>query len=216
MMTGDLKTKIFEVTSIPSCRQSWCGWVQSTVNYDDSTKLNTMNLSEENELIVNDIKDLSDNDIAAVEESDVERLTKTFSLNIMLGSTSNTTPLQLNFPGTRTIADVKKDVYSVTDIAVRFQQWHGWPSGVSDDTVLALTGIPYEHNLVLNSIETSTTNQTKPNQTGAETSNTRSNHSNELIEVDSDSSIEEFEDASEFIATDEIFATNRRRNDLSK
>lgn len=227
---GDLKARIFEVTSIPTCRQSWCGWVQSSENSDDSTELHTMNLSNENELIVNDIKDLRDNDIGIVDDADVERLTRTFTLNILLGSTSNTTPLQLNFPGTRSIADVKKDIYSVTNIAVRHQQWHGWPSGVSDDTALALSGIPYEHNLVLNTTETTPTNQNKPNQTvssggggassgAAESSNTRSNHNNELIEVDSDSSIDEFEDASDFNGDDDIFAApaaNRRRNDLSK
>lgn len=174
-----------------------------------------MNLSDENELIVNDVQDL----IGAVDDTDVERLTRTFTLNIMLGGTDNTSPLQLNFPGTKTIADVKKDVYSVTNIAVRHQQWHGWPSGVDDNTTLALTGIPYEHNLVLNTADTTSTNQNKPNQTDAiASSNTRSNHTNELIEVDSDSSVDEFEDASDFNGDDDIFAapaTNRRRNDLS-
>lgn len=199
------------------CRQSWCGWIQSSENYSDATELHTINLSDENELIVNDIKDLSDNDIGIADDADVERLTRIYTLNILLGNTSNTTPLQLNFPGTKTIADVKKDVYSVTNIAVRHQQWHGWPSGVADHTALALTGIPFEHNLVLNSNETTSTNHTKPNQTATESS--RPNHNNELIEVDSDSSVDEFEDASDFNGDDEIFAapsTNRRRNDLSK
>lgn len=212
---GDLKAKICEVTSIPTCRQSWCGWVQSSENSDDSTALYTMNLSDENELIVNDVQDL----IGAVDDTDVERLTRTFTLNIMLGGTDNTSPLQLNFPGTKSISDVKKDVYSVTNIAVRHQQWHGWPSGVDDNTTLALTGIPYEHNLVLNTADTTSTNQNKPNQTDATaSSNARSNHNNELIEVDSDSSVDEFEDASDFNGDDDIFAspaTNRRRNDLS-
>lgn len=119
---GNLKAKIFEATSIPICRQSWCGWVQSSENYADSTELHTMNLSSENELIVNDIKDLRDNDIGIVEDSEVDRLTRTFTLNILIGNSSNTPPLQLNFPGTRSLADVKKDIYSVTNIAVRHQQ----------------------------------------------------------------------------------------------
>lgn len=124
-----------------------------------------MNLSNENELIVNDIKDLRDNDIGVVDDSDVDRLTRTFTLNILIGNSGNTAPMQLNFPGTKSIADVKKDVYSVTNIAVRHQQWHGWPSGAADDTTLALVGIPIEHNLVLNSTESTSTNQTKTNQT---------------------------------------------------
>lgn len=216
-----------------------------------------MNLSEENELIVNDIKEKY-NDIGIVnDDADVERLTQTFKLNILLGNTTNTIPLQLNFPGTRSIGDVKKDVYAVTNIAVRHQQWFGWPSDVPDDTALALTGIPYEHSLVLHSTEatsttttptaaaaagsassvastttassTSTSNQqqqqqqtktTNTNQLDASEANARSNHNNEPIEVDTDSSIDEFEDAaSDFNGDDELFtapAATRRHNDLSK
>lgn len=260
-ITDDLKARIFDVTSIPKCRQSWCGWIQSSENYDDTTQLRTMNLSDENELIVNDIKEKY-NDIGIVnDDADVERLTQTFKLNILLGNTTNTIPLQLNFPGTRSISDVKKDVYEATNIAVRHQQWFGWPSNVSDDTALALTGIPYEHNLVLHSTEatsttptsataivtaaavgagttssvastttsstsTSTSNQqqqtktTNTNQLDASESNTRPHQNNEPIEVDTDSSIDEFEDAaSDFNGDDEIFtapAATRRHNDLSK
>lgn len=223
-ISGDLKTKIFEVTTIPMCRQSWCGWVQPSDNYDDSTALHTMNLSDENELIVNDIKDLRDNDIGVVDDADVERLTRTYKLNIILGNTNNTTPLQLNFPGTKTIGDVKTDVYSVTNIAVRHQQWHGWPPGLSENIALAMTGIPFEHNLVLTSNDATSTSTTQPktntsSQATAESSTTRSNHTNEPIEVDSDSSVDEFEDASDFNGDDEIFAApaaHRRRNDLSE
>lgn len=216
-----------------------------------------MNLSDENELIVNDIKD-SYNEIGAVnDDADVERLTRTFKLTIVLG-TENTVPLQLNFPDTKSIGDVKKDVYSVTNIAVRYQQWHGWPSDVSDDIALGLAGIPYEHSLFLNSAEatstasaaagaatpvtasaattnsiatssspTSTSNHheqtktTNTTQSAASEMNARSNPTNnEPIEVDTDSSIDEFEDAaSDFNGDDELFAapsTTRRHNDLSE
>lgn len=51
--------------------------------------------------------------------------------------------LELNFPGTRSVADVKKDLYSMTD--------------VSSETMSTLTGIPYDHNSVLNTFaETAT------------------------------------------------------------
>lgn len=252
-----MKARIYDVTLIPVCRQSWTAWVQSSENYNDTTPLHAMNLSDENELIVNDIKDLGDNDIGIVDDAQIDRLTRTFTLNILLGNPTNSTPLQLNFPGTRSIADVKNDVYSVTSIAVRHQQWHGWPTGVTDDTAIALTGIPFEHNLVLHSTESTTTNQTKtitstnaatasnptpasaaavasatavattvatstittqPNQLDIQ-SNARSNHNNDPIDIDSDSSVDEFEDASDFNGDDEMFAaptTARRNNDLSE
>lgn len=220
-----------------------------------------MNLSDENELIVNDMQDRY-NEIGIVNnDADVERLTRTFKLNILLGNTTNTVPLQLNFAGTRSIGDVKNDVYSVTNIAVRHQQWHGWPSDVSDDIALALAGIPDEHSLVLvNSMGASSTTSTttavaaataaaasgaaasaaatvatptttsnhheqaKPTnstQSDASEANARSNPiNNEPIEVDTDSSIDEFEDAaSDFNGDDELFpapSTTRRHNDLSE
>lgn len=124
-------------------------------------------------------------------------------------------------------------VQAVTNIAVRHQQWQGWPTTVSDDTALAMTGIPFEHDFVLRSSEatasnsiktptptptTITNNQTQ--QTQAESSNSRANsgRNTELIEVDSDSSIDEFEDASDFNGDDDIFtaqASNRRIKHLS-
>lgn len=209
-----MKAKIYHLTSIPTCRQSWCGWVQSSENYNDSTELHTISLSDENELIVNDTQDLRGNEVG---DADVERLTRTYALNILIGDSS--TPLQLNFPGTRSIGDVKKDVYTVTNIAVRHQQWHGWPSGVSDDTALALAGIPLEHNLTLNSIAATSTQPNRPSAQSTEAEPSNSNHNNEPLEIDSDSSGDEFEDASDFNGDDDIFATpaeNRRRNDLSE
>lgn len=119
----------------------------------------------------------------------------------------------------------------MTNIAVRHQQWQGWPTTVSDDTALAMTGIPFEHDFVLRSSEATASNSIKTptptpttitnNQTQAESSNSRANsgRSTELIEVDSDSSIDEFEDASDFNGDDEIFtaqASNRRIKHLSK
>lgn len=243
LRAGDLKTKIFEVTGIPVCRQSWCGWVQSSENYDNRTELHTMNLSSENELIVTDIKDLRAEDIGVADDDEtVDRLSRTFTLNILNEKSGSS--LRLNFPGTQTILDIKNDVYSITNIAVRHQQWLGWPSTTTDNTALAMTGIPLEHDLILGSTERNTATVSNPirafgSQTQAETSsstsNTRTiiasatappppslpittNNINELIEVDSDSSVDEFEDASDFNGDDDIFntpSTNRRIKNLS-
>lgn len=109
IIAGDLKLKIFEVTSIPVCRQSWCGWIQSD-KYEDTTQLHTLNLSVENELIVTDIKDLRGDDVVALDEDEtIVRLSRTYTLNIF--DETSGTPLQLNFPGTKNILDIKKDVY---------------------------------------------------------------------------------------------------------
>lgn len=47
----------------------------------------------------------------------------------------------LKFPGTKTILELKSDIYSVTSIAVRNQVWTGWPPNIDDNTILALSGI---------------------------------------------------------------------------
>lgn len=220
--------KIFELTGIPVCRQSWCGWIQPSENYDDHTELHTMNLSNENELIVDDIKDGQPNELGVVDDDEtVDRLSRTFTLNIT--DEKSNSMLRLNFPGTQTILDIKNDVYSITNTAVRHQQWIGWPQNTTDNTALAMTGIPLEYDLILRSTDgpstTARTSSTFGQQTTAETSNARSNTAtnnvNELIEVDSDSSVDEFEDASDFgnINDDEIFntpSTNRRIKNLSK
>lgn len=200
---GDLKQRIYELTSVPICRQALRGWTHSNDNYTSSTKLSTMDLADENEVIVTDFT----RDGGAVDDDSVERLSSQFTLNIL--NEKNGKRLQLKFPGTHTILDVKRDVYTVTNIAMRHQQWIGWPPDISDDIPLALSGIPLEHDLILKSTEPI------PTRVTGESSNLQ----NETIEIDSDSSVDEFEDASDFNGDDEVFvspATNRRLKNLSE
>lgn len=44
--------------------------------------------------------------------------------------------LNLNFPATKTIIDIKNDLYAVLKVPVRFQQWKGWPDNVPCTTKL--------------------------------------------------------------------------------
>lgn len=76
-------------------------------NCDDSTELHTMNLSDEYELIVSDIKDLQGDDyVMSNDNQTINRLSGMFKLNIVIESTNTT--MQLNFPGVKTVLDVKK------------------------------------------------------------------------------------------------------------
>lgn len=74
-------------------------------------------------------------------------MTQTYTLNVK-DEVQNKT-YKLKFPGTRTVLEVKTDVYSLIDVPVRNQQWKGWPSSLKDDSVvLAQSGICYpEHDL---------------------------------------------------------------------
>lgn len=107
---------------------------------------------------------------------------------------------------------------------MRHQQWEGWPDAVDNSKLLAQTGIPLEHNLVLRSNIGNDASSTTDIQTQGESSSstTRRNSNrdggNDPIEVDSDSSIDEYEDASDFNGDEEIFTTQsqKRVRNLSK
>jgi len=60
----------------------------------------------------------------------IERLTQNFTVNIR--DETNNKSYNLKFPGTRTIAEVKHDIFELTDIPARHQRWTGWPAAVSD------------------------------------------------------------------------------------
>lgn len=132
-----------------------------------------------------------------------ERLARRYTLNIRDDSSNKT--YNLNFPGTRTVLEVKNDIYSLTDIPIRHQVWAGWPHGLDDNTCLALAGLSYpSHDLtVKRSVIQSTKN--------SKAKDNRDKHKKILVDlVDSDtSSVEEFEDASEsFNIEDDIFIDN--------
>lgn len=161
-----------------------------------------MGLARENELIVSDMIEEG----GAVDDEHIESLSATFTLNIFnekIGST-----IQLKFPGTHTVEDIKRDVYTVTNTAVRHQEWIRWPPGVTDTTPIALTGIPREHDFILRSSEQAPSGSSQ-GSTAART---------EAIDIDSDSSVDEFEDASDFNGDDDIFTAsiaNKRIKHLS-
>lgn len=60
--------------------------------------------------------------------------------------------LNLNFPATKTLIDIKNDLNAVLKIPVRFQRWEGWPEKVSATTKLSEMGIEQIHTLQLTCI----------------------------------------------------------------
>ena len=61
----------------------------------------------------------------------VSRMTQIYKLSIHDGTHNQTHAI--NFPGTKTILEVKRDVSDLTNIPVRNQLWSGWPSQLTDD-----------------------------------------------------------------------------------
>jgi hypothetical protein len=71
-----------------------------------------------------------------------DRLTQSYTLNVH--DESHQKKYSLKFLGSKTVLEVKTDVYTLTDIPVRHQVWTGWPSQLkSDRTTLACSGIKY-------------------------------------------------------------------------
>ena len=69
----------------------------------------------------------------------MERLKGTYTLKVT--NETNGRKNDVQYPGTKTILEVKTDMYSLTDIQVRNQIWSGWPPNIDDQTILALSGI---------------------------------------------------------------------------
>lgn len=189
---GDLKHRINDKTNVPFCRQVLRGWPPEKLNeaQNSSSVLANLGLSSENELVLIDLTEEGFMDDES--NSEIERRNnETFTLNIVQQPEGKT--LQLMFPGRQTVLDVKTGVHNITNIPVRYQDWTGWPPGVIHSTTLAQSGIEVSHNFILRS----TAPTDRP-------TNSRALRANNIV-VDSDSSAEEFEDASDFNADDDMF-----------
>ena len=80
-----------------------------------------------------------------------------YQLNIHLTNENRT--LSLNFPSTKTVLEIKTDIYAVTRIPVRHQVWNGWPEQSNNSKKLSETGISPVHRLELTSAESGTSNR---------------------------------------------------------
>ncbi|KAF4525991.1 hypothetical protein B566_EDAN000783, partial [Ephemera danica] len=187
-----LKCLVEAKVKIPACRLDLQGWRRAPG--PDATELSTLHLPRTTALVVV-VKDPSPDGASASDECKMsERLAQNFTLNIK--DETHQRNYNLKFPGTHSVLKVKQDLFEVTDIPVRHQKWTGWPPAAKDDSVtLAFSGINYpEHNFSLSRSTLSKDNK----------------RTQLLVDIaDSDSSVEEFEDASEsFNGEDEIFAVD--------
>ncbi|KAL6419181.1 hypothetical protein ACFW04_014056 [Cataglyphis niger] len=179
----DLKQFIWYKTNIAPCQQYLHGWKKEPQT--SNTILQTLDLPRENTLYLSSLSQDGDSSHETVSLSD--RMIQTYTLNVK-DEVHNKT-YNLKFPGTRTILEVKTDIYSLIDVPVRNQQWKGWPSSLKDDNViLAQSGICYpEHDLSVGKLPAK-------------------EEKKKVIDlIDSDSSIDEPEDVEEFEDVPETF-----------
>ncbi|KAF2904052.1 hypothetical protein ILUMI_02149 [Ignelater luminosus] len=187
---ADIKLNLSKELKIAPCRQLLSGWAR-LVQFE-TTPLSQLMLPKENTIHLHVKR--SGGGFSAEDEAEVtERLKGTYMLKITDENTNK--QYNLKYQGTKTILEVKTDVYTLTDIHVRNQVWSGWPPNIDDQTVLALSGISYpEHELTLKrNTVVNHTREKKPNNT---------------VEIH-DSDDDEYEDATEtFTVDDEMFVDN--------
>ncbi|KAM3960359.1 fas associated factor casp [Aphomia sociella] len=127
---NDLKKRLESVCSVPVCRQQISGLGGSRAT--SSAALGSLGLPPNAVLRLKAAEQLMADDEVA------ERLTTTYVLRVKHDEKDYT----LTYPGTKTVQEVKNDIYSLTDIPARHQVWTGWPTVTGlDDTVLAMVGL---------------------------------------------------------------------------
>ncbi|XP_026763354.2 FAS-associated factor 1 isoform X2 [Galleria mellonella] len=127
---SDLKKRLESVCGVPVCRQQISGLGGSRAT--SSAALGSLGLAP------NAVLRLKAADQLMADDEMAERLTTSYILRIKHDEKEYT----LTYPGTKTVQEVKNDIYSLTDIPARHQVWTGWPTVTGlDDTVLAMVGL---------------------------------------------------------------------------
>lgn len=213
---AELKSKIFAKTNVPVCRQALKGWEPGKQRdvQNSSTVLKSLNIGSEVNLI---LTDLTVEGFVGDDPLSAQKQMFTLHINVQPEGEMHL----LKFPGHQNILSIKTDVYTITNIPVRHQVWSGWPNNVTNTTTLAESGVEKEHNLVLRRSDDATAKITNNNTVNTASTSTSSssrnvyNNSDSMpIIIDSESSGEEFEDASDFNNDDDIFTETPVQNNL--
>lgn len=197
----DLKMVLHGRLGVAPCRQLLSSWAR--MPQYERRPLHELSLPTDNSLQLM-VKTGNDMGVTADEDSKTtERMTGTYNLSINDG----TKTFSVQYPGTKTILDVKTGVFSCTDIPVRNQAWTGWPPNIDDKTMLALSGIGFpQHELTVRKKPSPLTSRARRSQQ-TQQQQLQQSADDEVIQLDSD---DEFEDASSeaFNVDDEFFTDN--------
>ncbi|XP_036610832.1 FAS-associated factor 1 isoform X1 [Trichosurus vulpecula] len=179
---GEIKQILENELQIPISKMLLKGW--KTGDVEDSTVLKTLHLPKNNSLYVltPDLPPPSSSHAGALQES--------LNQNFMLIVTHQEVQREysLNFSGSSTIQEVKRNVYDLTSIPVRHQLWEGWPPSATDDSMcLVAAGLTYPcHRLTVG-------RRSSPAQAREESEEQCTD-----VHMVSDSDGDDFEDAPEF------------------
>ncbi|KAM7098825.1 FAS-associated factor 1 isoform 2-T2 [Molossus nigricans] len=188
---GEIKQILENELQVPLSKMLLKGW--KTGDVEDSTVLKSLHLPKNNSLYV-----LTPDLPPPSSSSNVGALQESLNQNFMLIITHREVQREynLNFSGSSTIQEVKRNVYDLTSIPVRHQLWEGWPTSATDDSMcLAESGLSYPcHRLTVG-------RRSSPTQTREQ-----SEEQSTDVHMVSDSDGDDFEDAPEFGVDDgEVF-----------
>lgn len=179
---GDIKQILETELGVPVSKMQLKGWKSGDVS--DSTVLRSLHLPKNNSLYV-----LTPDIAPTASTSKNSALQDSLNQNFLLVISHREAQrdYSLNFPGSRTIQEVKRNVSDLTNIPVRHQLWEGWPASASDDSMtLAVSGISYPCHHLSVCRRSSPANAQEPTEECAD------------VHMISDSEGDDFEDASEF------------------
>ncbi|KAL2772558.1 FAS-associated factor 1 [Daubentonia madagascariensis] len=126
---GEIKQILENELQIPVSKMLLKGW--KTGDVEDSTVLKSLHLPKNNSLYV-----LTPDLPPPSSSSHAGALQESLNQNFMLIITHREVQREynLNFSGSSTIQEVKRNVYDLTSIPVRHQLWEGWPTSATDDS----------------------------------------------------------------------------------
>ncbi|KAL1022433.1 hypothetical protein UPYG_G00027560 [Umbra pygmaea] len=179
---GEIKQILETELQVPVSKMQLKGWKSGDVS--DSTVLRSLHLPKNNSLYV-----LTPDIAPTASTSQNSVLQESLNQNFLLviSHRESQRDYSLNFPGSRTIQEVKRNVSDLTNIPVRHQQWEGWPATASEDSMtLAASGISYPCHHLSVCRRSSPADTQEPVEECAD------------VHMVSDSEGDDFEDASEF------------------
>ncbi|KAK7501481.1 hypothetical protein BaRGS_00007285 [Batillaria attramentaria] len=200
---GKIKEMLQAEIGIPVDKQELKGLVKRRV--DDSTVLRDLYLPKDNVLYLLTPHLCSPTDhAAAVNRAQVSHKHDEYKLKVVFRNGTQYRMYNLRFKGSKTIKEVKQDVYTLTNVPVRCQSWKGWPSDVNDETCLCDSEVPFpNHELEMEEKAPSSTQNAKH-------SKPQSSKSTEvLMDSDSDDGIVEPDVEDDMFETQDIPQTRR-------
>jgi len=142
-----VKELLQEQTKIPPCQQEIRGWSgNSHLPPSDRRLLSELNLPRENflYLLTPDIPSEALANFNQEQENSTER-----KLVLNIKDTVKNKMYNLTFAESTKVSAVKRDVATVTGIAVFRQVWTGWPENSHEDLSLAQTGVQDQQNFTV-------------------------------------------------------------------